>query len=93
MYRSQQTQNKQRALRQRRSERAFIFTSDLSRCLGAVDREDWEDAIDDNGGSVASAAADCGLSAVPRDAKALWGVSSEAAVGAYRAWLKRKAKR
>ena len=93
MHRSQHAQHKQRQLRQRRGERSFIFTADLSRCLGEVDREEWEDAVAFGGGSVAEGAAECGITGVPRDAKALWGVSPEAAIGAYRAWLKRKTKR
>ena len=71
------------------AERALIFTADLNRCFGDVEREDWEWAIADAGGSVPDAAVDCGLTGVPRDAKALWGKSAEAARDTYRAWQRK----
>ena len=40
----------QKDLRRRRGERAFLFDKDLSRCLGDVDRDDWEFAIAISGG-------------------------------------------
>ena len=49
----------QKDLRRRRGERAFLFDKDLSRCLGDVDRDDWEFAIAISGGDVALAAQQC----------------------------------
>ncbi len=40
----------QKDLRRRRGERAFLFDKELSRCLGDVDRDDWEFAIAISGG-------------------------------------------
>lgn len=79
-------------LRRRRNEKAFLFDKDLSRCLGRADREDWELAISMCSGNVAEAARECGLSGVPRDAKALCGRSEEEALGTYRRWQKRRRK-
>ena len=86
---SHQHQLRQKQLRKQHGERAFIFTAALNRCFGDVEREDWEWAIADAGGSVAEAAVDCGLTGVPRDAKALWGKSAEAARDTYRAWQRK----
>lgn len=82
----------QRRLRRQHGERAFIFDQDVSRCLGEVEREDWEIAISECGGDVAAAADSCGLEGVPRSAKALWGRSAEDAAGTYRRWQKRRRK-
>jgi len=84
---------RQRELRRRRNERAYIFDGDLSRCLGEVERERWEFAIELSGGEVVAAARRCGLADVPPGAKALWGRSAEAAVGTYRSWLNRRRKK
>ncbi len=46
----QDRSRKQRDLRQRRGERAFLFEKDLDRCLGSVDRDDWEFAVSMCGG-------------------------------------------
>lgn len=83
---------RQRQLRKRRGERAFLFDAELSRCLGEVDREEWEFAISMGGGDLASAAEMCGLEGVLRNAKALWGRSAEEALATYRSWLKRRRK-
>ena len=55
----------QKDLRRRRGERAFLFDKDLSRCLGDVDRDDWEFAIAISGGDVALAAQQCALTGIP----------------------------
>lgn len=86
----QQRSRQQRQLRRRRGERAFLFDPDLTRCLGEVEREEWEFAISICGGDVAAAAAECGLAGVPRGARALWGSSAEEALGIYRRWQKKK---
>ena len=88
--RHQSNRNRQRQLRRKRGEKAFIFDAEFSSCLGEVDREDWEFAISVCGGSVAEAANQCGLPAVPKSAKALWGRSAEEALGTYRRWQKKK---
>ncbi|MEW6281584.1 MAG: hypothetical protein AB1758_23440 [Candidatus Eremiobacterota bacterium] len=82
----------QRRLRQRRGERAFLFDPALSRCLGEVERERWEEAMRFCGGNVARAAAECGLE-VPRSARALWGRSAADALDCHRGWLRRKVRR
>ena len=64
----------------------------LSHCLGRADREDWEPAISMCGGNVAEAALQCGLSGVPRDAKALWRRSAEETPGTYLKWRKKRRK-
>jgi hypothetical protein len=79
----------QRDLRRRRGERAFLFDKELSRCLGEVAREEWEDAISLCGGDVADAALLCGVPGIPKGARALWGQSAEEALGTYRRWQKR----
>jgi len=81
---------RQRELRKRRGECAFLFTRDGDRCLGSVDRDEWEDAISLLGGDVGAAAAMCGLADVTKDARALWGRSAEEALATYRSWQRRK---
>jgi hypothetical protein len=83
---------RQRELRRRRGERAFLFDKALGRCLGEVGRDEWEFAISITGGDVAAAARACGLADIPGSAKALWGRSAEEALGIYRRWLKRRRK-
>ena len=85
----QNRSREQRDLRLRRGERAFLFPKDLSRCLGDVDRDDWQFAISVSGGDVTAAARECGISDLPREAKALWGRSAEEALGSYRQWQKK----
>ena len=51
----QNRSREQKDLRRRRNERAFLFDKDLTRCLGDVDRDDWEFAISISGGDVAAA--------------------------------------
>ena len=76
---------------ERRDEHAFLFGPD-ERCLGKVARDEWDFAISMAGGNVVEAAKQVGLE-VPRGTRALWGRSQEAAIGAYRNWLKRKARK
>jgi hypothetical protein len=83
----------QKTLRRRRNERAFLFDKNLTRCLGEIDGEDWEFAISDSGGDVVAAGLECGVSNLPRGAKALWGHSAEEALGTYRRWQKKKRKK
>lgn len=83
---------KQRELRRRRGERAFLFDKSLGRCLGEVPRDDWESAISVCGGDVALAGQACGLADIPRSAKPLWGRSPDEALGTYRRWQKRRRK-
>ena len=80
----------QRELRRRRGERAFLFDKDLSRCLGEVEREEWELVVSLHGGDVCNAARECGVDGVGPGAKALWGRSAEDALGTYRGWQKRR---
>ena len=80
----------QRQLRERRGERAFLFDKDLSRCLGEVEREEWELVVSLHGGDVCNAARECGVGGVDPGAKALWGRSAEEALSTYRAWQKRR---
>ena len=77
--------------RERRDEHAFLFGPD-ERCLGKVERDEWDFAISMAGGNVVGAAKQVGVE-VPRGTRALWGRSQEAAIGAYRNWLKRKARK
>ncbi len=86
----QDRSRKQRDLRQRRGERAFLFEKDLDRCLGSVARDDWEFAVSMCGGDVVTAARPCGISELHRGAKALWGRSAEESLGTYRRWQKRR---
>ena len=83
----------QRDLRRRRGERAFLFDSDFTRCLGTVDREQWEFTISIHGGDVVAAARECGLAHIQPGAKAVWGRSAEEALGTYRRWRRLQAKR
>lgn len=87
--RHQDRSRAQRALRQGRSERAFVFDKNLSRCLGEFARDRWEAAISFCGGDVVSAARECGLDDVPQGARALWGRSAHEALETYRQWRKR----
>ncbi len=82
----------QKDLRRRRGERAFLFDKDLSRCLGDVDRDDWEFAIAISGGDVALAAQERALTGIPGGAKVFWGRSAEEALETYRRWQKKRRK-
>jgi len=93
VHRNIEKSHRQRKLRKARNERAFIFTSDLSKCLARIEREDWEYAIASTGGNPADAAEMLGIHDVPRNAKVLWGRSEEEAKGTYRSWQKRSAKK
>lgn len=79
--------DEQRRERERRDEHVFLFGPD-ERCLGKVERDEWDFAISMAGGNVVEATRQLGLD-VPGGARALWGKSQEAAIGAYRAWRKR----
>jgi hypothetical protein len=81
--------DEQRRQRARRDEHAFLFGPD-ERCIGKVERDEWDLAISMAGGNVVEAAKQVGLD-VPRGTRALWGRSQEAAIGAYRGWRKRTA--
>ena len=86
----QNRSREQKTLRRRRNERAFLFDKEFKRCLGDVDRAEWEFAISISGGNVAEAGLACGISDLPRGAKALWGRSAEEALGIYRRWQKKE---
>ena len=77
--------------RKHRDEHAFLFGLD-ERCFGKVERDEWDHATSMAGGNVVEAAKQVGLE-VPRGTRALWGRSLEAAIDAYRKWLKRKARK
>ncbi len=83
--------DEQRWERERRDEQAFLFAPD-ERCLGRVERDEWDIAISMAGGNVVEAARQVGIE-VPRGTRALWGRSQEAAIGAFRCWLRRKARK
>lgn len=83
----------QRALREHRGEKSFVFDRELANCLGEFDRDSWERAISSFGGDVPSAARACGLDGVPRGAKALWGQTPEEALAIYRRWQKKRGAR
>ena len=80
---------KQRQLRQWRGS-AFLFDKDLSRCLGEVEREEWELVRSCHGGDVCEAARGYGVDGVDPGAKALWVRSADEAVGTYRRWQTRR---
>ncbi len=82
----------QKDLRRRRGERAFLFDKDLSRCLGDVDRDDWEFAIAISGGDVALAANNARSLGFREAPKSCWGRSAEEALETYRRWQKKRRK-
>ena len=84
----QRTQE-QRQKRRQRNERAFLFTPE-GRLLREVERLEWEIALVDDGGDVASAATACGLTDIPKGTKALWGQSAAEAWATYRHWQKQR---
>ena len=79
----------QRRKRRQKHEQAFLFTAE-GHLLGEVERVQWEVALADCGGDVADAATACGLTDIPKGAKALWGRSAEAAWGTYRHWQQQR---
>jgi hypothetical protein len=79
----------QRARRRKRSERAFLFDSEL-KLVAEFECEDWEWALSSCGGDTARAARQCGLTEVPSGVKALWGRSAQEARSTYRRWQKRR---
>jgi hypothetical protein len=79
----------QRARRRERSERAFLFDSELN-LVAEFEREDWEWALSSYGGDSVRAARQCGLTNVPAGAKALWGRSADEARSTYRRWQRRR---
>ncbi len=88
---SGRSRDEQRWDRERRDEQAFLFGPN-EQFLGRVEREEWDLAISMAGGDVVEAAKHVGID-VPRGTRALWGRSQEAALGAYRSWLKRKVRK
>jgi hypothetical protein len=88
-------QRPQRAQEQRRKrqrhEHAFLFTPD-GHLLHEVERLDWEIALVDGEGDVVRAAVACGLTAIPKGTKALWGRSAVEAWATYRRWQKQRAR-
>jgi hypothetical protein len=82
----------QRARRERREEKAFLFDASVENCLGEVIRDDWEIELSMAGGDTVRAAKECGVT-VPVGAKALWGRSAEEARSTYRHWQKRRARK
>jgi hypothetical protein len=60
----------QRRKRRQKHEHAFLFTAG-GHLLGAVERIQWEVALADCGGDVTEAATACGLTDIPKGAKAL----------------------
>ena len=87
--RHRENSKRQRELRRRRGEQAYIFDRGLSRCWGTANRVEWESSIAMSGGNVATAAAQCGIPGVPNGAIALWGTSAEDALATYRRWMGR----
>jgi len=79
----------QRARRRERSERAFLFDSELN-LVAEFEREDWEWALSSCGGDSVRAARQCGLTNVPAGAKVLWGRSADEARSTYRRWQRRR---
>jgi hypothetical protein len=79
----------QRRQRRQKHERAFLFTAE-GHLLGEVERVSWEVALMDCGGNVTDAAMACGLTDIPKGAKALWGRSAAAAWSTYRHWQKQR---
>ena len=92
MKRKGRSSREQRDRRRKRGEDVFVFVPSLTRCLGRVDRDEWEDWSRFHQGDVLRTAAACGLVGVPRGAKALWGRSAEEALGTYRRWNKKRSK-
>lgn len=80
----------QKILRVQQNEKAFIFDQNFQNCLAEVARERWEAAISFADGNVVDAAIDCGLSGIPKGAKALWGKSAQGALDVYRRWNNKK---
>lgn len=88
---SGRSRDEQRWDRERCDEQAFLFGPN-EQFLGRVERDEWDLAISLAGGDVVEAAKQVGID-VPRGTRALWGRSQEAALGAYRSWLWRKARK
>jgi hypothetical protein len=82
-----QCTQEQRRKRRQRNEHAFLFTP-AGHLLHEVERLTWEIALADCGGDVATAAAACGLTDIPKGTKALWGRSAAEAWATYRRWQK-----
>jgi hypothetical protein len=80
--------DEQRGERERYDEHAFLFGPD-ERCFGKVERDEWDFAISIAGGNASRPPSRVGFEV--RGTRALWGRTQEAAIGAYRSWLKRKA--
>ena len=82
----------QKAQRRRSGEKVFLFDGSVTQCLAEFCREEWELAIDLEGGNAAAAARFCGFPQAPAGCKALWGPTATEAQNAYRSWLKRRGK-
>jgi hypothetical protein len=82
----------QKRQRRRSGEKVYLFDRSVAQCLAEFSREEWELAIDLEGGNVAAAARFCGFPEAPAGCKALWGATAAEAQGAYRSWLKRQGK-
>ena len=90
---SRRRSQRQKSMRRRRGENAYLFDAGLTRLLVEVDRDDWELATAAFGGDIRAAAHALRLEGIPASAKVLWGRSAEHAADTYRAWRNRKAKR
>lgn len=88
----QKHRNHQKNLRQKNNEHAFLFDSSVTKCLGQVERDEWELAIEMADGNVSEAAKSIGIMDIPRNARALWGKSQNHALESYRQWCNRKGK-
>ncbi|MBI4405595.1 MAG: hypothetical protein HY537_15645 [Deltaproteobacteria bacterium] len=85
--------DRQKQLRKKRHECAFLFDSTMANCLAEVERDEWEWAIEMAGGNVSEAAVLTGINNIPRNARALWGRSPAQALDCYRQWTNQKATR
>ena len=74
--------DEQRWERERRDEHAFLFAPD-ERCLGRVERDEWDLAMVAEGGNFVEAARQVGVE-VPRGTRARWGRLQEAAIARCR---------
>lgn len=88
-FQHQKRVQKQKELRKKRGEHAFIFDKEYRACLGRVDHNDWEFVIAKYGGRVDNAAEQCAISDIPKNARVLWGTSEEDARRIYYQWRKK----
>jgi len=85
--------HRQKELRRKGDELAFLFDPTMTKCLAEVKRDDWEWAIAMSGGSVSDTAAMAGINEIPRNTRAIWGKSQAHALDSYHQWIRRKEKR